>query len=100
MGANERMRYASRGPEREGLTCEVSRRAVVTAVAGLFANPTVGSKARFCGPACRQAAYRRRAAAGVAENTPLQRSGGRAHCLDAAGSARSDPAATPTPGPA
>jgi hypothetical protein len=73
---------------------------VVTAVAGLFANPTVGSKARFCGPACRQAAYRHRAAAGVAENTPARRLGGRTRSLLGAGSARSDPAATPTPGPA
>ncbi len=43
---------------------------------GLWANPRVGSPRRFCDPACRQAAYRRRRA-GVAEDTPRQVTGGR-----------------------
>ena len=54
----------------------------VIAVEGLFANPKPGSPRRFCSPACRQAAYRRRRA-GVAETTTLQRSGGRDRNLHA-----------------
>ena len=52
----------------------------MTAVEGLFYNPTAGSKRRFCDAACRQAAWRRRKA-GVAEATPLQRAGGRSRGL-------------------
>jgi hypothetical protein len=76
------LRYASGQPEREGFTCEACGRTVVTAVPGLFANPKPGSPARFCDRACRQAAYRRRRA-GIAENAPLQRAGGRGRSLEA-----------------
>jgi hypothetical protein len=44
----------------------------------LLASP--GSLRRFCSPACRQAAYRRRRA-GAAEDAPLQRVGGRDRSL-------------------
>ena len=79
------MRNASGPPDRQGLICACCGRLVVTAVDGLFANPTVGSPRRFCSPACRQAAWRRRAAQ-VAETTPAQRRGGRTRRL------RHDPA--------
>ena len=69
------MRYAS-DPTRHGYHCAACGRFVITAIEGLFHNPAVGSPARFCGPACRQAAYRRRRAA-APEDTPLQHSGGR-----------------------
>ncbi|MDQ6615041.1 MAG: hypothetical protein M3083_09895 [Actinomycetota bacterium] len=48
----------------------------MTSVDGRFSNPQPGSPRRFCDPACRQAAYRRRRA-GVAETIPAQRKGGR-----------------------
>ena len=70
------MRDASSRPEREVSSCECCGRDTVIAVAGLFSNPRPGFPRRFCSPACRQAAYRRRRA-GVAENAPIQRSGGR-----------------------
>ena len=70
------MRDASDPPTREVATCECCGRSDVIAVEGLFANPKPGSPRRFCSPACRQAAYRRRRA-GVEENTPPQRQGGR-----------------------
>ncbi len=56
--------------------CECCGTPTVIAVEGLFSNPKPGSPRRFCSPACRQAAYRRRQA-GVAESTAAQRSGGR-----------------------
>lgn len=75
------MRDASSPSAREGFTCASCGRFVVTAVDGLWHRPGVGSARRFCDPACRQAAYRRRRA-GVAEDTPPQRSGGRGRNLN------------------
>lgn len=75
MNAENTLRYAS-GSERHGYHCDACGRFVVTAIDGLFRNRPTGSPARFCGPACRQAAYRRRRAR-TPENAPLQRSGGR-----------------------
>ena len=77
------MRDASNQPRRDGFTCAGCDRFTVTAVEGIFRYPSVGSPRRFCDPACRQAAYRRRRA-GVAENTPLQRTGGRTRRLNPA----------------
>jgi hypothetical protein len=59
----------------EGFTCASCRRLHVTAIEGLFYNPQVGSPSRFCSPACRTAAWRRRRA-GAPEDTPLQHQGG------------------------
>jgi hypothetical protein len=70
------MRNASRPLEHEGFSCAVCGRVVITRVEGLFSNPKVGSPRRFCSPACRVAAHRRRQA-GIPENTPPQRTGGR-----------------------
>ena len=89
MTTKSRLRYASGGPERETFVCEACGQTVVTAVTGVFHNPKVGSPTRFCSPACRQAAYRRRRA-GVAENTPLQPRGGRRRSLT-----RADPHCQP-----
>lgn len=91
------MRYASGDPEREGFICAACATPVVTAVAGIFYNPKAGSKVRFCGASCRQAAYRRRRA-GVAENAPIQASGGRGRSL-AARRHGAPPAASPTAPP-
>ena len=83
------MRNASRWPDgqapndepaRTSFVCACCGRTVVTVVEGSFYNPPVGSKRRFCDPACRQAAWRRRKA-GVAEATAPQRTGGRARRL-------------------
>lgn len=74
------MRDASGQHRREGFECTACGRFIVTAVDGLFRNPNVGSPRRFCDPACRQAAYRRRHA-GVAEDTPRQTKGGRDRSL-------------------
>jgi hypothetical protein len=63
-------------PSRSGFTCQACQRFIVTAVEGLFTNPHRGSPQRFCSPACRQAAYRRRNA-DVAEDHPRQHTGGR-----------------------
>jgi hypothetical protein len=76
------MRDASEGPSREVSVCECCGNTTVIAVEGLFRNPKPGSSRRFCSPACRQAAYRRRQA-GVAESTKAQRSGGRDRSLRA-----------------
>jgi hypothetical protein len=70
------MRDASDPPARDGFTCPVCGRFIVTAVDGVWSAPTPGSPRRFCDPACRQAAYRRRRA-GVNEDTPRQTTGGR-----------------------
>ena len=70
------MRDASGETVREVSICQCCGTTTVIAVEGLFANPQPGSERRFCSPACRQAAYRRRRA-GVAEITPAQRKGGR-----------------------
>jgi hypothetical protein len=76
MGESTRMRNASEDPGRASFTCALCGRVVVTAVEGLFSNPRAGSPRRFCSPACRVAAHRRRQAE-IPENTPLQRTGGR-----------------------
>ena len=73
MPTEKPMRYAS-GAGRHSYHCSACGRIVVTAIDGLFHNPVVGSPARICGPACRQAAYRRRKA-GAAEDTPRQPKG-------------------------
>jgi hypothetical protein len=80
------MRNAYESPEHEeepqgtSFVCACCGRTVVTAVEGLYYNPAVGSKQRFCDQACRQAAWRRRRA-GVSEAAPLQRKGGRSRRL-------------------
>ena len=79
MTTDNALRDAS-DPGRHGYHCAACGRFVVTAVNGLFRNPAVGSPARFCGPACRQAAYRRRRA-GATERTPRQLTGGRTRRL-------------------
>jgi hypothetical protein len=70
------MRDASDRTDPEGFTCPVCGRFIVTAIDGLWRTPRAGSPRRFCDPACRQAAYRRRRA-DVAETTPRQTAGGR-----------------------
>ncbi len=77
------LRDASEIPLREGFLCANCGRFNVTAVLGVYANARVGSPQRFCNPACRQSAYRRRRA-GVSENTPQQLSGGRSRRLNPA----------------
>ena len=70
------LRNASDRPQPEGFECACCGRYLVTAVEGLFRNPQRGSPARFCSPACRQAAWRRRQAR-VPEDAPAQLEGGR-----------------------
>lgn len=70
------MRDASDQPARTTFSCDCCATTIVTAVKDIFRNPKPGSPRRFCSPACRQAAYRRRQA-GAAETTPTQRRGGR-----------------------
>jgi hypothetical protein len=70
------MRDASHQPARDGFTCPVCGRFIPTTIDGVPTAPTSGSPRRFCDPACRQAAYRRRRA-GVTEDTPRQTIGGR-----------------------
>ena len=77
--APDRMRNALEHG-RHGVTCASCGAFSVTAVDGLFSNPRVGSQQRFCSPACRVAAWRRRRA-GVAEDPPKQRTGGRSRRL-------------------
>lgn len=79
----EPTRDASGRPARKVSRCECCGADTVIAVEGLFANPEPGSPRRFCSPACRQAAYRRRNA-GVAETAAAQRTGGRNRSLRAA----------------
>jgi hypothetical protein len=77
-------------PTRHGFVCACCGHFTVTAISGLFANPRTGSPHRFCSPACRTAAWRRRRA-GASEDTPRQHHGGRGrHLAD-------NP--TPDPGP-
>jgi len=76
----ETLRDASERPARELFRCQCCGRDIVTAIEGLYRNPKPGSPRRFCDPACRQAAYRRRRA-GVDESTPAQREGGRGRRL-------------------
>ena len=68
------------GLARWGFTCQACGNLSVTAVDGLFTTPPRGSRQRFCSPACRQAAYRRRRV-DAAENTPRQHTGGRTRRL-------------------
>jgi hypothetical protein len=68
------------GPRRTSFVCPCCGREIVTAIEGLFSDPTAGSKRRFCSPSCRQAAWRRRKA-GAPEATPLQHRGGRSRAL-------------------
>jgi MYM-type Zinc finger with FCS sequence motif len=68
------------GLARSGFTCHACGQVVVTTIEGLYHNPPVGSTQRFCSPACRQAAWRRRRA-GAAEHTPRQHTGGRGRKL-------------------
>jgi hypothetical protein len=63
------------GYPRYGFTCQSCGRIVVTDIEGVIRNPQRGSTQRFCTPACRQAAFRRRRA-GAAENQPRQHAGG------------------------
>jgi hypothetical protein len=63
------MRNASDPPARHGITCASCGAFTLTAIEELFSNPRVGAPQRFCDPACRAAAWRRRQA-GVHENTP------------------------------
>jgi hypothetical protein len=77
----EGMRDASETPARTGFWCATCGRFNVTAVEGLFRRRGAGSPQRFCDPACRQAAYRRRRA-GVREDAPLQPRGGRGRRLN------------------
>jgi hypothetical protein len=71
-------------PDRCEFFCEPCNRMIATRIDGLFTNPRRGSIQRFCSPSCRQAAYRRRQA-GVPENTPAQRNGGRNRQLKTGG---------------
>jgi len=73
------------GLGRTGLHCQSCGRVIVLSVEDLFQTPARGSTRRFCEPACRQAAYRRRQA-DVPENTPAQRQGGRRRNLNPAAS--------------
>jgi hypothetical protein len=68
------------GLARNGFTCQCCGQVVITSVEGLFHRPPAGSAQRFCSPACRQAAYRRRQA-GAREDTPRQHTGGRNRAL-------------------
>jgi len=70
------MRDASDPPHRDGFTCPVCQRFITTDIESVYNTAKVGSPRRFCDPACRQAAYRRRRA-GAPENTPRQTTGGR-----------------------
>jgi hypothetical protein len=71
----------SHGLERTGLYCQCCGLEIVLSVQDVFAHTPRGSARRFCDPACRQAAYRRRIA-NVEENTPAQRQGGRERQLN------------------
>jgi len=68
------------GYPRHGFTCQSCGRIVVTDIEGIIRNPERGSTQRFCTPACRQAAFRRRRAE-AAENQPRQHTGGRTRRL-------------------
>ena len=82
------MRNASTGPDPartqpptpQGIVCAGCGHFSVHTVPGLFTNPQTGSPRRFCSPACRQAAHRRRRA-GVPEDTARQHHGGRGRHL-------------------
>jgi hypothetical protein len=76
------MRDASHRPARGVSYCECCGADTVIAVENIFRNLQPGSPRRFCSPACRQAAYRRRRA-GITETTPPQRDGGPNRSLSA-----------------
>lgn len=88
------MRDASEEPGREGFTCSVCGRFITTALEGFWATPKAGSPRRFCDPACRQAAYRRRRA-GLPEDSPLQITGGRDRRLTGPSAASGKEVTTP-----
>ncbi len=69
------------GLPRYGFTCQACQQVVTTEITGLFTNPNRGSTQRFCSPACRQAAHRRRRA-DVTEDQPRQHTGGRTRRLN------------------
>jgi hypothetical protein len=69
------------GLPRYGFTCQACQQVVTTEITGLFTTPNRGSTQRFCSPACRQAAHRRRRA-GVTEDQPRQHTGGRTRRLN------------------
>ena len=78
------------GEELTGIHCQCCGRKIVFSVPNAWELTERGSTRRFC--ACRQAAYRRRRA-GVPENTPAQRQGGRGRGLKPSskpGGAKSD----------
>ena len=58
-----------------GFACARCGRQIVTSIAGVPARRAARSPQRFCSPACREAARRRRRAE-VPENAPLQPDGG------------------------
>ncbi len=92
------LRDAPEAAVRDGFRCDSCGRFNVTAVVGLFARRRAGSAQRFCDPACRQAAYRRRRA-GVQEDTPLQLHGGRSRRLNTSPDQNIGwPATSPKPG--
>jgi hypothetical protein len=66
--------------QRAGFTCPPCGRFVLREVEGVVLRASTGSPSRFCSPACRQAAYRRRRA-GVGEDVALQVRGGRGRSL-------------------
>jgi MYM-type Zinc finger with FCS sequence motif len=68
------------GLPRYGFTCQACHQVITTEITGLFHNPNRGSIQRFCSPACRQAAYRRRRA-GTTEDQPRQHHGGKTRSL-------------------
>lgn len=65
-----------------GFICPPCGRFVATDLDGVAWRARTGSLPRFCSPACRQAAFRRRRA-GVDEGLRLQREGGRNRSLGA-----------------
>ncbi len=81
------MRDASSRPPRQVFHCAACGREVLIWVEGIYARATVGSAHRFCDPACRQRAYRRRKA-GVAEDSAAQLAGGRRRSLTKPGPAQ------------
>jgi hypothetical protein len=65
----------AQAPTRHGYTCASCGHFTLTGIDGLFSNPQPGSPPRFCSPACRTAAWRRRRA-GAPEDAPRQHHGG------------------------
>lgn len=69
------------GLNRTGFQCRSCDRVIVLSVEGIIHHTPRGTAQRFCTPACRQAAYRRRQAH-APENTPAQHHGGRGRKLN------------------